>query len=685
MKVLKMLLLITPFVGMTFVGCTKDGSGKGDNEKMPAIDMAALDTTIAPQEDFYLYANAGWMAANPLKPAYSRYGAFDVLRDRSLDRLHEIVTELSDKADVKKGTNEYRVAVLYKQAMDSVTRNKLGAEPIKERLTEIEAIQDKDQLITKAAEWDNLGESTLFGTYVHADAKNSTVNAMHVYQPSLSLGNRDYYLAKDEEGLKLLESYNKFVKKILTLTGYTPEEVERIAENNLKIAKEIAEINYSQVELRDSKANYNMLDVKTFADTHKGFNWHTYIKGRGLEGLEKWNVSQIKFFEKYDKWFPKVDLRALKDYLIVSEIDASCGSLSDDFTDAAFEFYGKEISGRKEQHPRWRRAVDLVNGTLGEALGEVYVKRYFKPEAKEKMVKLVANLQEALNERIAGLTWMSEATKTKAQEKLAHFTVKIGYPDKWKDYSKLEIDEKKSYFDNLKAVSKFEHERNMEDLGKPVDRDRWLMNPQDANAYYMPTTNEICFPAGILQPPFFNVDADDAVNYGAIGVIIGHEMTHGFDDQGRNFDKDGNMNNWWTDEDAKKFEAAAANLAKQFDEIEVAPGIHANGMFTLGENIADQGGLLISHLAMQKALKGKNTDTIDGFTPEQRFYIAYARIWGQNITPEERIHLTKADEHSIGEYRVNQTLRNIEDFFRAFNVKDGNKMYLAPEKRVVIW
>ena len=428
-----------------------------------------------------------------------------------------------------------------------------------------------------------------------------------------------------------------------------------------------------------------MLEVKKFAADNKGFNWARYITLRDLDKVEKWDVSQIKFFEKFDKWYPTADLNALKDFLVVGEIESAAGYLSDEFVEENFNFYGKVLSGRKEMHPRWRRSVNLVESVLGEALGQIYVEKYFPAEAKERMTKLVSNLQNALSDRIAGLEWMSDATKAKAQEKLKNFTVKIGYPDKWKDYSKMNIDADKSFYENLLEASRFEHQRNMDDLGKPVDRTRWLMNPQEVNAYYMPTTNEICFPAGILQPPFFNVDADDAVNYGAIGVVIGHEMTHGFDDQGREFDKDGNMNNWWTEEDSKKFQETAAKLADQFDQIQITPDLKANGKLTLGENIADQGGLLIARLALNKALNGKEPEPIDGFTASQRFYIAYARVWGQNITEQERIRLTKEDPHSLGEWRVNQTLRNIDDFYEAFGIKEGSKMYLAPESRVLVW
>lgn len=689
MKRLMTLLIVTPIVGFSLTSCNNGGQKNSQETgeqhvSEPAIDLSALDTTIRPQNDFYLFCNKGWMEANPLKEAYSRFGAFDVLRDRSIERVHSIVEELKE-ATPKKGSNEYRVAVLYKQAMDLEGRNAAGVEPIRPYLDQIEAINDKQGLVKLAAEWANIGNTILVPTYVFTDPMNSSINIMHLAQMSLPLGNRDYYLKDTEKNKEILSGYVTYIEKISSLAGYPEADAKRIASNALKISKEIAQMCYSNEELRDTHLNYNMLDVEQFVNDYKGFDWKTYLEIRGLSDLKQWDVNQLRYYQDFDKWFPAVDLRELKDFLLANEIDGFAGLLSEDFEKASFEFYGKTLSGRQEQHPLWRRSVNLVEGVMGEALGEVYVKRYFKPEAKEKMVALIANLQKALGERINGLAWMSEETKAKAQEKLANFTVKVGYPDKWKDYSKLDIDESKNLVENYMEAVRFEHELNMADLGKPVDREKWLMNPQDVNAYYMPTTNEICFPAGILQPPFFNVDADDAVNYGAIGVVIGHEMTHGFDDQGRNFDKDGNLKDWWTAEDAAKFTEAASKLADQFDQIEIAPGVMAKGSLTLGENIADQGGLLVAYLALQNAIKDQKIDPIDGYTPAQRFFIAYSRVWGQNIRPEERLRLNEIDVHSLGEYRVNQTLRNIPAFYEAFDVKEGDKMYLEPEKQILVW
>ncbi len=678
------LIMITTLTGLALTSCSKGKENVSTEGKEPAIDLKALDQKVTPGDDFYHFSNGGWMAANPLKPEYSRFGSFDILRDRSLDQIHQIVDDLV-KTNPTEGTNEYRVATLYKQSMDSVTRNKLGAEPIRKDLEEIEAIKTKKQLSKKVAEWDNEGKSTLFSSSVWADDMDSEHNIMHLGQKGLPLGDKDYYLSDKEETKKILNAYNAYLHKILLLAGYSEKVATRIVKNNMKISKDIARMSSSRVELRNRRENYHMLPVADFVKSNRGFDWKTYLAVRELKALKKWNVSQLRFFREFNRWYPKVNLRQIKDFLIAENVDDAAGYLSDDFSNAAFEFYGKTLSGREKQHPRWRRAVNLVNGVLGEALGEVYVKKHFKPEAKEKMITLVKNLQVALGERINALEWMSKETKQRALDKLNNFQVKIGYPDKWKDYSKLAISANKNYVENLKEVSKFEHQRNMAELGKKVDRDQWLMNPQDVNAYYLPTTNEICFPAAILQPPFFNIDADDAVNYGAIGVVIGHEMTHGFDDQGRNYDKDGNMIDWWTAEDSKKFEAAASRLVDQFNALPVANDVMANGRLTLGENIADQGGLMIAFKAMKNAAKGKKIEAIDGFSPEQRFFIGYARVWGQNITEKEMINLTKLDPHSLGIYRVNQTLRNIDAFFDAFKITKTNKMWLEPKDRVLVW
>ncbi len=650
---------------------------------VPAIDLTAMDTTVSPRQDFYHYVNGGWMAANPLPAAYSRYGSFDVLRDSSKAQIHAIVEELAASKPAK-GTNEYRVATLYAQAMDSTTRNTLGAEPILPYLKEIEALADKGAVVAYAAKEDQeYGSGVLFGSYVFTDPKNSTMNIFHLGQSGLALGTRDYYLEDNESMQTIRAGYITYLETIAKLAGYAPEVAARIATNTLKLETELAKFSYSQTELRDNLRNYNIISIADFAKQNQGFDWAGYFQHRGLT-LETANFAQLDFFKAYSQWFAQVNLDELKDLLLANTLNGSASSLSDEFVNAQFDFFGRIISGRKEQKPRWERAVGTVENILGEALSQVYVKKHFSPKAKERMLTLVSNLQKALGERVSSLEWMSAETKTKALEKLNGFTVKIGYPDKWKDYSSLEIDAAKSYFENMLAATRFAQADNLKDLGKPVDRERWLMNAHEVNAYYMPTTNEICFPAGILQPPFFNIDADDAVNYGAIGVVIGHEMIHGFDDQGSNFDVHGNMVNWWTEEDKTKFEASTSRLVKQFAANEVAPGTFANGELTLGENIADQGGLTVAFEALKLA-GGDKVAATDGFTPVQRFFIAYARLWGQNINTQEILRLTKIDPHSLGILRVNQALKNIDAFHEAFQTKPGDAMYLAPEERIAVW
>ncbi len=671
---------ILPVLGVvSMLSCQQNKVAKNDG-----IDFSAMDTTVRLQDDFYRYVNGGWIKANPLKPAYSRYGTFDILRDSSQVQIRRIVDELIAK-EQKAGTNKYKIATLYSQSMDSVARNELGVEPVRPFLAEIEAIKGKDALLAYAAkENQEYGSGILFGAYVSADAKNSDMNVLSLHQTGLTLGSKDYYLEDNATMKDIRSAYEQYLKDLFLLANYPEAEAERIAKNTLKIETELAKISYSNTELRDSQRNYNMLSVAEFAKANKGFDWQKYFELRGLK-VEQVNFGQLDFFKAFDKWFAKADLREVKDWLLAGSLSGSASSLSDEFVEKRFEFFGKKLSGRKEMHPRWKRAIGLVSGFMGEALGKEYVKEHFSPEAKERMLTLVANLQKALGERVNSLDWMSDATKAKAQEKLSSFVVKIGYPDKWKDYSSMDVKAENSYFENILSAVRFLQAEQMADLGKPVDREKWLMNPQDVNAYYMPSTNEICFPAGILQPPFFNMNADDAVNYGAIGVVIGHEMTHGFDDQGANYDKDGNMNNWWTADDLAKFKESGAKLVALYSRNEVAPNLKANGALTLGENIADQGGLMIAFKAMEMARGDKPAEKIDGLTPAQRFFIAYARLWGQNITQEGILQLTKSDPHSLGELRVNQALQNIDAFYKAFDIKEGDKLYLAPKDRAVVW
>ena len=529
---------------------------------------------------------------------------------------------------------------------------------------------------------DMFGENALF---VDADEKNSAMNIVQLYQAGIGMGDRDYYLLEDEGSAKMRDAYRAYINKLFTLAGSSPEQADAAVDAVMKIEKAIAEISYGREDLRDSQKNYNKLAYEDFKQIESPLDWDVYFESMGLAGLKELDAKQINFYKDMNKALQNTTVDEQKYYLAFNLLSAAAPYLSDDFVDADFEFYGKVMSGKQEQQPRWKRSLNTVNGALGEAVGEMYVEKYFPASSKEKMLTLVGNLQTALSERINGLEWMSDTTKAKAQEKLAAFTVKIGYPDKWRDYSGLEIKDD-SYWANVRRSNIFDMAYQLADVDKPVDKSRWHMNPQTVNAYYNPTTNEICFPAAILQPPFFNPDADDAVNYGAIGVVIGHEMTHGFDDQGRNYDKDGNLIDWWTAEDAVRFKERADKLVDQYDQIIVIDTLHANGRFTLGENIADHGGLLVAHQAYLNSLKGKETPApIDGFTNEQRFFLGYATLWGQNIRPEEIRRRTKIDPHSLGKWRVNAALRNIAPFYAAFDIKEGDPMFMAPADRVVIW
>ena len=525
------------------------------------------------------------------------------------------------------------------------------------------------------------GEGGFFGAYVEADLMDSNNQILYIGQGGLGIGDRDYYVKPENAAIK--EGYRLFLSKVLALAGV--ENAQAVADNTVAVEEYLAQNSWTREQERDIPKLYNPMSTEQIVAAYPGFDFAGFFEAGGIPAQDKIIVAEPSFFKAFSDYVAATDVEILKDYLTAHLVSGGCGSLSDDFYAANFDFYSRQMAGIQEHKPRWKRAMAVPNGVLGEAVGKMYVERYFPESSKKQMLKLVKNLQAALGEHIDSLDWMGDETKAKAHEKLDNFIIKIGYPDKWKDYSTLEVDPEKSYYENLRAASRWYVADNLSKLGKPTDKTEWGMSPQTVNAYYNPTTNEICFPAAILQPPFFNPDADEPVNYGAIGVVIGHEMSHGFDDQGRLFDKDGNMINWWTDEDDAKFRAKAEVLAAQFDEVEILPGVHANGHFTLGENIGDHGGLSIAYTAMENALKGKKTELIDGFTPAQRFYIGYATVWAQNITDEEKARLTNVDPHSLAENRVNVSLRNFETFFEAFGIKEGDPMFRPEAERVHIW
>ncbi|WP_455497352.1 M13 family metallopeptidase [Coprobacter sp.] len=677
---MKQLLILPLVAGALATGCAP----KPGTEKSLAIDPSNMDTTVACGDDFYEYACGGWIKKNPLKPEYARYGSFDVLAENNQKQMRELIGEL-EKAENEPGSVAQKVGDLYKMGLDSVRLNREGVFPVLEALKNIASVSDKEGFATLIAQMHKEGSSPFFQLYVGADEKNSSMNIVSLYQSGMSMGDRDYYLLEDSANVKIRDAYKKYINKLFILAGYSPEKAAAAEKTVMDIETELAKVAFSRIETRDPLKNYNKMPMSDFLKQMNGFDWKTYFSALGLDSLNEINPNQLPFIKGMDALVGKLTPEEMQDYLIFKQLNTSSSYLSDDFVQARFDFYGKVLSGQQELKPRWKRSLSVTDGALGEALGEMYVAKYFPPEAKERMLKLVENLKVSLGQHIDSLEWMSAETKVKAKEKLATFYVKIGYPDKWRDYSKLTIDPKKSYWDNVREAAVFESDYMLNDVNKPVDKTRWLMSPQTVNAYYNPTTNEICFPAGILQPPFFYMDADDAVNYGGIGVVIGHEMTHGFDDQGRQYDKDGNLKDWWTAEDAKQFNMRADKLADQYSRIIVLDTVHANGRFTLGENIADHGGLRVSYTAFKNATKGQDLEPIDGFTPDQRFYLAYAGLWAQNIRDEEILRLTKIDPHSLGKWRVNAALRNLESFFQTFGITEKDSMYMKVEDRVTIW
>lgn len=673
-----------PFLAAGIVALASCNTPQKEVVKIAAINPANMDTTVAAGTDFYEYACGGWIKNNPLKPEYARFGTFDQLLENNQEQLRVLIEELSATPH-EAGSVAGKIGALYAMGLDSTKLNADGVAPVKEELAAINALATKSDVSKMVATLHKEGMAPFFALFVGADEKNSAMNIVQLYQAGIGMGDRDYYLLEDEGSAKMRDAYRAYINKLFTLAGSSPEQADAAVDAVMKIEKAIAEISYGREDLRDSQKNYNKLAYEDFKKIKSPLDWDVYFESMGLAGLKELDAKQINFYKDMNKALQNTTVDEQKYYLAFNLLSAAAPYLSDDFVDADFEFYGKVMSGKQEQQPRWKRSLNTVNGALGEAVGEMYVEKYFPASSKEKMLTLVGNLQTALSERINGLEWMSDTTKAKAQEKLAAFTVKIGYPDKWRDYSGLEIKDD-SYWANVRRSNIFDMAYQLADVDKPVDKSRWHMNPQTVNAYYNPTTNEICFPAAILQPPFFNPDADDAVNYGAIGVVIGHEMTHGFDDQGRNYDKDGNLIDWWTAEDAVRFKERADKLVDQYDQIIVIDTLHANGRFTLGENIADHGGLLVAHQAYLNSLKGKETPApIDGFTNEQRFFLGYATLWGQNIRPEEIRRRTKIDPHSLGKWRVNAALRNIAPFYAAFDIKEGDPMFMAPADRVVIW
>ena len=656
-------------------------------ELQSGIKLGDLDTSVRPADDFYEYACGGWMKNNPLPAAFSRFGSFDRLGEDNNKRINGILTELLNNTYAK-GTTEQKLSDLYKLAMDSVRREKEGLQPVMSKLKALESAKTMKQLFAIQMEMAKYGNMEFYRAGLGADEKNASQNILSVNQGGLTLGMKDYYLENDEATTKIRNEYKKHIVRMFQAYGFSKSTAAKKMKNIFALELELAKISKSRTELRDPQANYNKMTLKEFNQKYPNLKLEQLMNAQGLksEFMQEMVVGQPAFMEGANKILATMKPATLRDVMEWSVILSSTGCLNDAVREANFEFFGKVMSGRKQDHPAWRRATSQVENYMGQALGKIYVEKYFPAAAKERMTKLIKNLQIALGERIAAQDWMSDSTKVNALLKLNTFYVKVGYPDKWIDMSKLAIDPSKSYYENLLACRKFWNEYEIDHMaGKPVDIDDWYMDPQTVNAYYNPTTNEICFPAGILQVPFFDMTADDAFNYGAIGVVIGHEMTHGFDDQGRQFDKDGNMHDWWAASDGEQFKARTDKYADFFSAIKVLPDLNANGRLTLGENLADHGGLQVAYAAFKNATKNHPLPVIDGLTPDQRFFLAYAGVWAGNITEAEIRNRTKSDPHSLGRWRVNGALPHIDAWYEAFGVKPGDKMYIPKEQRLPLW
>ena len=673
-KLLPMMFLASvPFIAMA--------------QGQAGIKAENLDKSVRPADDFFTFATGGWQKLNPLPGAFSRFGSFDQLQENNNKRINTILTDLLKKQG-KEGSVEKKLGDFYKLAMDSVRRNKEGVSPVKPLLDEMENAKTLTDLRNLQIKYATFGYGVPFGYDFDADQKNAKQNILNLGQGGLTLGQKEYYLDNDKATSEIRNAYRQFIVNMFRLFGFSDTQAQARRDAIMRYETMLALISKSNTELRDVEANYNKMTLDEFKEKYPHLPLESLANAEGIQSkdIQTMVVGQPSFFAGVDKLASTGNADELRARMEWDAILSSANCLSDNVRAEYFNFFSKTMRGTKEDYPRWKRATRQVEEQMGEPLGRIYCERYFPVSSKKRMEELVKNLQVSLAERIKAQDWMSEPTKKAALEKLSTFYVKVGYPNKWKDLSKLTIDPSKSFYDNVQACRKFwANVTIQEKAGKPVDKDEWLMTPQTVNAYYNPTTNEICFPAGILQYPFFDPKADDAFNYGAIGVVIGHEMTHGFDDQGRHYDKDGNMTDWWTEEDGKNFEARTGKYADFFSAIKVLPDLYANGKLTLGENLADHGGLEVAFNAFEKTPEAKKGKVIMGFTPEQRFFIAYAGVWANNITEAEIRSRVKSDPHSLGEWRVNGALPHINAWYKAFGVKEGDKLFLPEAERLKLW
>jgi putative endopeptidase len=683
MKRIYSIIIITVIVTSLLSACCNHQK-ENSMEKTPAILISNMDNTITPGNNFFEFVNGKWMKDNDIPAEYSQYGAFTELFENNQKQLRSLVEEVSGKNDIEQGSVAQKIRDLYNSGMDSLAIENAGIEPLSSELKEISNLSTKEDIQNYIAKMHKAGINPVFYFFSEADQENSSMNIANIYQGGLGLPDVDYYINDDEGSKKLRDDYKNHLTKMFLLTDANETTSEKNALGVLNIETKLAEVSKSRLERRDPNANFNKMSVDKLSSIAPGLNWTDYFEGIGLNNPEMINVAQPDFFTGVGNLLNTADVEDWKAYLSWNLIDSYANYLNSDFVNQNFEFYGKVLSGTQEIQPRWKRVLNNTSSRLGEAIGQLYVEKYFPAESKQRMLVLVENLRESFADRIKNLDWMSDDTKKKALEKLELITVKIGYPDVWKNYSTLEI-VPGSYMQNVRNSREFEFLFDINKIGKPVDKNEWGMTPQTVNAYYNPSANEIVFPAAILQPPFFNKDADDAVNYGAIGVVIGHEMTHGFDDQGRKYDKDGNLNDWWTEEDAKLFEEKTKLLVDQFNNYTILDTLHVDGLLTLGENIADVGGLNISYNALIKAYNGVTPEPIEGFTSDQRFFIGYAQVWRQNIRDKELMRRLKVDVHSPGDARVNVPPFNLDVFVTAFNVEEDDNLFIPSEKRASIW
>lgn len=650
-----------------------------------AIDLVNMDLSVKPGNDFFRYANGGWMAANPIPEEYSRFGAFEVLDKMNKDRIKTLIDEVSKVADAPKGSPAQQIRDFYNAAMDTAAIDALGFEPIKPLLDQVSAVKSTEQIPALIAELNFKGIYPAFILYGGQDDKNSDRIIANVMQGGLSLPDRDYYTNDDPRSQEIRKEFVEYMNIILTKTGMSAEDAEKMATTVMAFETRLAKASMTLLERRNPNSVYHLMSVSDFKKSTPKLNFDAYLSGLGISDIKEINVHQPLFFAELNKMLNDVSIEDWKSYLSWQVIDGSASLLSSDFEQIHFDFFGKKLSGTEKMQERWKRMIGAINGNLGEAMGKLYVEKYFPQEAKDRMIELVSNLKIALGESIKNLDWMSDPTKEKAIAKLDAIRVKVGYPNKWIDYSSIDITPN-NYIQNSWNCNEFGYKDNLSKIGKPVDREEWGMTPQTVNAYYSPNMNEIVFPAAILQPPFFDMNADDAVNYGAIGVVIGHEMTHGFDDQGRLYDKDGNLNDWWSEEDAVNFKAKTQILVDQYNKYMMLDSMNIDGELTLGENIADNGGLFVAHEAMLRSFeKNGIPNDIDSLSYDQRFLISYAQVWRQNIRDKELMRRLKEDVHSPGEARVNGGVGNLPWWYNAFDITPDNKYYIAPENRAKIW